>query len=54
MTSNNHHKLGLRRSEADHSVFYSHTSLGKCVYLIVYVDDVVITGNDTIEISKLK
>ena len=23
--------FGLKRSEADHSVFYCHTSLGKCV-----------------------
>jgi len=47
-------KFGLRRSEADHSVFYKHTSLGKCLYQIVYVDDIVITGNDTARISQLK
>jgi len=46
--------FGLRRSEADHSVFYSHTSPGKCIYLIVYVDDIVITGNDIVGISQLK
>jgi len=47
-------KFGLRRSEADHSIFYKHTSPGKCVYLIVYVDDIVITRNDTTGISQLK
>jgi len=46
--------FGLKRSEADHSVFYCHTSPGKCVYLMVYVDDIVITGNDAINISQLK
>nr|KYP40128.1 Retrovirus-related Pol polyprotein from transposon TNT 1-94 [Cajanus cajan] len=46
--------FGLKRSEADHSVFYCHTSPGRCVYLIVYVDDIVITGNDVATISQLK
>ena len=46
--------FGLKRSEADHSVFYCHTSPEKCVYLIVYVDDIVITGNDTTKITQLK
>ena len=36
----------LKRSEADHSFFYCHTSAGKCVYLMVYVDYIVIKGND--------
>ena len=34
------------RSAANHSVFYHHSSTGKCIYLIVYVDDIVITGSD--------
>ena len=38
----------------DHSVFYHHTSTGKCIYLIVYVDDIVITGSDQDDIQKLK
>ncbi|RZB42128.1 Retrovirus-related Pol polyprotein from transposon RE2 [Glycine soja] len=40
--------------EADHSVFYCQSSPGKCVYLIVYVDDIVITGNDATKIVQLK
>jgi len=47
-------RFRLRRGEVDHSVFYSHTSLDKCVYLIVYIDNIVIIGNDTTGISLLK
>ncbi|RDX63451.1 hypothetical protein CR513_58115, partial [Mucuna pruriens] len=43
----------MTRSEADHFVFYCHSSFGKCVYLVVYVDDTIITGNDDIKISQL-
>ncbi|RDX62553.1 hypothetical protein CR513_59101, partial [Mucuna pruriens] len=46
--------FGMTRRQLDHSVFYCHSSFGKCVYLIVYVDDIVITGNDNIKISPLK
>ena len=42
------------RSAADHSVFYHHSSTGKCIYLIVYVDDIVIIGTDQDGIQKLK
>ena len=34
--------------------FYHHTSTGQCIYLIVYVDDIVITGSDQDGIQKLK
>ncbi|RVW30969.1 Retrovirus-related Pol polyprotein from transposon RE2 [Vitis vinifera] len=37
---------GLVCSTADHSVFYHHNSLGQCIYLVVYVDNIVITGSD--------
>ena len=47
-------EFGIIRSAADHSVFYHHSSNGKCIYLIVYVDDIVITGNDQDSIQKLK
>ncbi|RDX87093.1 hypothetical protein CR513_31475, partial [Mucuna pruriens] len=32
--------FGMTRSEADHSIFYCHSSSSKCVYLVVYVDDI--------------
>ena len=43
----------MTRSTTDHSVFYHHTSLGQCIS-IVYVDDIVITGNDQDGIQRLK
>ena len=42
------------QSTSNHSVFYHHTSSGHCIYLIVYVDDIVITGSDHDGIQKLK
>ena len=47
-------EFGMIRSAADHSVFYHHSSTGKCIYLIVYVDDIVITSTDQDGIQKLK
>ena len=38
--------FGMTRSESDHSIFYKHTSQRKCIYLVVYMDDIVITGDD--------
>ena len=36
-----------------YTLFYKHDT-GKVVILVVYVDDIVITGNDLAEISSLK
>ena len=47
-------KFGMTRSTPDHSIFYHHKSTRQCIYLIVYVDDIVITGNDQDGIPKLK
>ena len=44
----------MTRSTSYHSVFYHHTSLGQCIYLIVYVDNIVITDSDHDGIQKLK
>ncbi|RVW92094.1 Retrovirus-related Pol polyprotein from transposon RE2 [Vitis vinifera] len=41
-------------STVDHSVFYHHNSSGQYIYLVVYVDDIVITGSDQNGIQKLK
>ena len=43
--------FGLTRSTTNQ--FYHHTSLGQCIYLIVYVDDIVIRGNDQNGIKRL-
>ncbi|KAJ9674602.1 hypothetical protein PVL29_023878 [Vitis rotundifolia] len=47
-------EFGMFRSTADHSVFYHHNSSGQCIYLVVYVDNIVITGNDQNSIQNLK
>ena len=46
--------FGMTQSTTDHSVFNHHTSSRQCIYLIVYVDDIVITGNDQDGIQTLK
>jgi len=46
--------FGMKQSEADHLVFYCHTSSSRCVYLVVYVDDIVIIRNDQEKIAQLK
>ena len=46
-------QFGMTRSEADNSVFYRHSSVG-CIYLVVYVDDIVLRGNDHHGISEVK
>jgi len=47
-------EFGMVRSEVDHFVFYCHSTLGLCIYLVVYIDDIVITCNDDEVINKLK
>lgn len=44
---------GFCRSTSDHSVFVRHRSTGTIV-LIVYVDDIIISGDDSIGIADLK
>jgi len=43
----------MSRCEVDHSFFYQNSSTG-CVYLIVYVDDIILTSSDNHDISQLK
>jgi len=46
-------EFGMTRCEADHLVFYRHSNAG-CIYLVVYVDDIVLTSSDHHDISQLK
>ena len=46
-------EFGMLRNTADHSFFYHHNSSGQGIYLVVYVDDIVITGSDQDGIQKL-
>jgi hypothetical protein len=46
-------KLGYRQSNADHTLFFKRHN-DKVTILVVYVDDIVITGDDDEEISRLK
>ncbi|KAH9704751.1 hypothetical protein KPL70_011593 [Citrus sinensis] len=47
-------RYGYIQSQADHTMFYKHSNDGKIVILIVYVDDIVLTGDDYDELAKLK
>ena len=43
----------MQKSKSDHFVFYKNSD--SCIFLlVVYVDDVVITGSDSKGISSLK
>ena len=39
-------KFGFLQSQADHTLFYRHSKEGKVAILIVYVDDIILTGDD--------
>ena len=45
---------GYSQSQADHTLFYKRSPEGKQSILIVYVDDIVLTGDDEEEIKQLK
>ncbi|XP_071920701.1 uncharacterized protein [Coffea arabica] len=47
-------KYGMIHSEADHSVFYRHSPSKDIIYLVIYVDDIIITGQDHDRITQLK
>lgn len=46
-------KYGFQKSNSDHTLFLKHQN-GKVTALIVYVDDMIITGNDIEEIAQLQ
>ncbi|XP_019161438.1 PREDICTED: uncharacterized protein LOC109158074 [Ipomoea nil] len=46
-------RFGMIKGKSDHSVFYKRSEKG-IILLVVYVDDIVITGSDTAGIVSLK
>ena len=46
--------LGYRQSQSDHTMFIKHSLNGKLILLLVYVDDMIITGDDEIKKQTLK
>ena len=38
--------MGYKQSQADHTLFVKHSASGGVTTLLVYVDDIVVTGND--------
>ena len=47
-------RYGFRQSQGDHTLFIKHSSKGKVTALIVYVEDIVLTGDDLVEMKRLK
>ena len=47
-------EFGMTLSTTNHSIFYHHMSSRQCIYLIIYLDDIVITGNDQDGIQRMK
>ncbi|KAJ9541315.1 hypothetical protein OSB04_027821 [Centaurea solstitialis] len=46
--------LRFIQGQADHTLFYKHSVKGEITILIVYVDDIIITGSDNVEIENVK
>ncbi|PRQ42417.1 putative RNA-directed DNA polymerase [Rosa chinensis] len=46
-------RFGYKQSNSDHTLFLKHQK-GKVTVLIIYVDDMVITGDDLVEIGSLQ
>jgi hypothetical protein len=47
-------KQGYIQGHVDHTLFTKFSHNGKVVVLIVYVDDIVLTGDDTVEMARVK
>ena len=46
--------MGYKQSQGDHTLFIQHSATWGVTILIVYVDDIVVTGSDKEGMSKLK
>jgi hypothetical protein len=43
-----------KQNQADHTLFFKHSYQGKVTDVIVYVDDIILIGNDDEEIIEIK
>ena len=39
-------EYGYKQSQGDHTLFIKHSAAGRVTALLVYVDDIIVTGND--------
>ena len=46
--------MGYRQSQGDHALFIKHSDLGGVTTLLVYVDDIIMIGNDEKEWQNFK
>ena len=46
-------EMNYYQSDGDHTLFMKHGSTSKVAILIVYVDDILVTSDDVLEIKKL-
>lgn len=49
-----HVRNGFKRSEYDHCLYYNNTRASSEVYLLLYVDDVLLASSSKVEILRLK
>ena len=47
-------RMNYHQSQEDHTLFIKHNPFSKLTVLVVYVDDIIVTGNDEWEIQRLK
>ena len=47
-------EFGYKQSQGDHTLFIKHSAVGGVTTLLVYVDDIIVTGNDEREKHDVK
>ena len=47
-------KVKYNKRQSNHTMFFKHSSDGKIVILIVYVDNIILKGDDEVEMINLK
>ncbi|RVW36141.1 Retrovirus-related Pol polyprotein from transposon RE1 [Vitis vinifera] len=45
---------GYQQGQSDHTMFFKQSNDGRMIILIVYIDDIILTGDDTGEVERLK